>query len=210
MLKSMIRTPGQQKFSRNNEYLILTTVAGDKNLVKELIKLDRETIGITVLANEKWRSQVEKLLRQDILKLSMAAALCIICISIFAFRNGRSVAGVLAPVLSALSAMSLFSFLSSGELNMMHLLMGIMVIGLSVDYGIFMICESDNKKNPVSAYAVSVCAASSLIGFGVLAFAQHPALHSLGITVLVGIGSAWPTALFVSPLLAGTTAGNKK
>jgi len=50
-----------------------------------------------------------------------------------------------------------------------------------------------------SALAVSLCALSTLIGFGVLAFAEHPALHALGITVLVGIGAAWPVALLVSP-----------
>ncbi len=84
---------------------------------------------------------------------------------------------------------------------MMHLIMGIMVIGLSVDYGIFIVCSRLSRLQTTSGRAVSICAASSLIGFGVLAFASHPALHALGITVLVGIGVAWPTALLVSPVL---------
>lgn len=84
---------------------------------------------------------------------------------------------------------------------MMHLIMGIMVIGLSVDYGIFVACSRLTGDTGTASMAVSICACSSLIGFGVLAFAHHPALHSLGITVLVGIGAAWPVALFVSPFL---------
>ncbi|MCP4338961.1 MAG: hypothetical protein GY799_08740, partial [Desulfobulbaceae bacterium] len=119
----------------------------------------------------------------------------------FQFRKFDATVAVLAPVLSALAAMSVFCWLTDGELNMMHVIMGIMVIGLSVDYGIFVVCSRLDNYERSSALAVSVCAASSLIGFGVLAFASHPALHSLGITVLVGIGVAWPVALFVSPAL---------
>jgi hypothetical protein len=79
--------------------------------------------------------------------------------------------------------------------------MGIMVIGLSVDYGIFVVCSRLQEGVESAHLAVSICAASSLIGFGVLSFAHHPALNSLGITVLVGIGVAWPVALAVSPHL---------
>jgi hypothetical protein len=111
------------------------------------------------------------------------------------------VAAVLAPVISALAAMSIFCYLTGRELNMMHLIMGIMVIGLSVDYGIFIVCAKLADRQTSSGRAVSICAASSLIGFGVLAFAGHPALHALGVTVLVGIGVAWPTALLISPVL---------
>jgi len=48
---------------------------------------------------------------------------------------------------------------------------------------------------------VSMCAVSTLSGFGVLTLAEHPALHTLGATVLVGIGAAWPTALWVTPAI---------
>ena len=83
----------------------------------------------------------------------------------------------------------------------MHILMGIMVIGLCVDYGIFSVCAHEKGTTRTTQKAVSICAISSCIGFGVLAFAQHPALYSLGTTVLVGIGLAWPTAIWVTPAL---------
>jgi len=111
---------------------------------------------------------------------------------------------VLAPVLSALASMAVFSYVKGAELNMMHLLMGIMVIGLSVDYGIFIVCSRSRSGPSVSFTGVSICAASSLIGFGVLSLAQHPALNALGLTVLMGIGAAWPTALWITPLILGS------
>jgi len=42
---------------------------------------------------------------------------------------------------------------------------------------------------------------TTVTGFGALVFAQHPALHSIGITVLLGIGAAIPSAIYVIPAL---------
>ena len=91
----------------------------------------------------------------------------------------------------------------------MHVLMGIMVIGLCVDYGIFSVCAHEAGTTETTRKAVSIWAISSSIGFGVLAFAGHPALSSLGTTVLVGIGVAWPTAIWVTPALLSRRGGPK-
>lgn len=183
------------------KYYALTTVALEGASLDKIVQMEDQMNGVTVIANAKWRSSVERGLRHDVLFLSAAAGIVIVVLAIIQFKGALPVLAVLAPVLSALSAMSLFSYLTTGELNMMHLIMGIMVIGLSVDYGIFTVCACQGKYDSCSSFAVSICAASSLIGFGVLAFAQHPALHALGVTVLAGIGVAWPTALFVSPVI---------
>jgi uncharacterized protein len=195
MLKVPDTTPPQE-----DTYLAMTTAAIDDQLLARLQDFAKED-GINILATKKWRSEVEEQLRHDVVNLSLAAAMIITLLVILQFRNGAAVVAVLAPVSSALAAMSIFCFLTGRELNMMHLIMGIMVIGLSVDYGIFTVCAKISGLQTSSSRAVSICAASSLIGFGVLTFAGHPALHALGVTVLVGIGVAWPTAILVSPAL---------
>ncbi|MFH7319911.1 MMPL family transporter [Desulfurivibrio sp. D14AmB] len=203
LLATMVRLPGPSTDGNQPDILLLTTVAPAAAALPLLLALETEHPGITVLANQKWRRQVEELMRHDMVVLVSGAAILISLLALLAFRKPRLVLAVLAPVLSALAAMIIFSRLTSGELNMMHLLMGIMVIGLSVDYGIFVVCARGGRLEGKTFLAVSICAASSLLSFGVLAFAQHPALHSLGVTVLCGIGLAWPTALVISPILAG-------
>ncbi len=204
LIGAMIRLPEQQRGKANeNNYLITTTLSTDEGLYSSLLELDKANQNITLLANKKWRDQVEFLLRHDIITLSLAAAACITIITLISFRSLRATAAVLAPVISALSAMAVFSAVTGRELNMMHLLMGIMVIGLSVDYGIFTVYSKRKQSSNSSLLAVSICAISSLIGFGVLSFAQHPALSALGVTVLIGIGAAWPTAILVSPAIIG-------
>lgn len=186
-----------------HDYLAMTTVALTVENGPLLLQLQSQVEQVTVLNNSKWRNEIESLMRTDIILLSSAAALVILTLIIIQFRNILAVIAVLAPVVTALSAMSVFCYFTGRELNMMHLIMTIMVIGLSVDYGIFIVCSKQMGQGESSIRAVSICAASSLIGFGVLAFATHPALHALGTTVLVGIGVAWPTALFISPQLLG-------
>ena len=197
LVQSMVK----ERHSSLPKYYAMTTVALKGESLEKISRLQDNVPGVTVIANAKWRGAVERALRHDILFLSAAAGLVIVILAVIQFKDPVFVLAVLAPVFSALSAMTIFSYLSTGELNMMHLIMGIMVIGLSVDYGIFTVCACQEKQHRSSAFAVSICAASSLIGFGVLAFAHHPALHALGVTVLAGIGVAWPTALLVSPLI---------
>ncbi len=199
VFKSMLSV--QSTDAAGSRYLAMTVAGMNGEGDALLDRLQEEVDGVGIINNRKWKKQVETYMRHDILRLSGAAGLAIFSLVFFQFRRIVTTLAVLSPVLSALAAMSVFSHLSGGGLNMMHLIMGIMVIGLSVDYGIFVVCSGQSARLRSASFAVSVCAASSLAGFGVLACASHPALHALGITVLAGIGAAWPTALMVSPVL---------
>ncbi len=181
---------------------LAATMVPDTALNQDFLrKAEAELPGVTVISNSRWRHRVEEYLKADIVKLSAIAGLLVIMVCAVFLRHLSAVIAALAPVLSALSAMSLYSFFADNSLNIMHLLMGIMVIGLSVDYGIFIVRACGERMDSITFSAVSICALSTLSGFGVLAFAEHPALSALGITVLVGIGAAWPTALFFTPAL---------
>lgn len=182
-------------------FLAATIIPDNRHNAEMLERISDEVPGATVLSNSRWRQKVEIDLKKDIVRLSAVAALLVIMICLLFFRGWRPVLAVLAPVVSALAAMALFAALTGGELNVMHALMGIMVIGLSVDYGIFIARSCLTGVDGRAFMAVSICAVSTLSGFGVLCLANHPALHALGVTVLIGIGAAWPTALFVTPVL---------
>jgi predicted exporter len=201
MLATMMRSSPAKEGDSEKQFMVMSTVAIDDDTLPLLLAFAEQDPKISVLANRKWRAEVEQLLRKDIVLLCLAAGCAVFFLVALQFRKIDVTAAVLAPVLSSLAAMSVFCWITGVELNMMHLMMGIMVIGLCVDYGIFIVCSRLTRDTGTVSLAVSICAGSSLIGFGVLAFAHHPALHSLGITVLVGIGAAWPVALFVSPSL---------
>ncbi len=190
------------------DFFIRKDAAGRPMLLTTFIARDRGDIparlallgaGVRMFYPAKWRRGMAVEFRKETATLAARALILVALVALVFLRRPRQAFAAMAPVLAALAAMVLFVRLGSTAMNLMHILMGIMVCGLSIDYGIFAVA-GDRES---SSRAVSVCAVSTLVGFGVFAFAAHPALRSLGLTTLVGIAAAWPTALLVTPLLGG-------
>jgi len=85
--------------------------------------------------------------------------------------------------------------------NLSNIIASILVIGLSIDYGIFMVYRLDRGFRHQTEEAVLVSGLTTISGFAALAVARHPALSSIGLTVVLGIGAAIPSALWVIPVL---------
>ncbi len=201
LLASMVRTIPKDYQDKNIAAVVMSITPLDPDSWTSLLKLEKKYTDVFLISTLKWRENVEYFLRTDITRLSMIAGIFILVLTGFAFRNVRQVIAALAPVGSALASMSVYDYITGQDLNLMHVLMGLMVIGLSVDYGIFSVCAYKKSVSSATQKAISTCAVSSCIGFGVLSLASHPALQALGITVLIGIGLAWPTALWVTPAI---------
>ncbi len=93
-------------------------------------------------------------------------------------------------------------------LDIPGLMLTVVILGVGVDYTIYTVCGRQRygaRTNPSYALvrsAVLLSAASTLIGFGVLCFAEHATLRSVGITSLCGIGYSFlGTILLLPPLL---------
>jgi predicted RND superfamily exporter protein len=84
-----------------------------------------------------------------------------------------------------------------------------LLIGIDVDYGIFLVSAArwrEVKTMPrehlvrqlaPAASAVLLCAAATTIGFGSLAFTSIPAVRSLGIAVAVGVMTCLAATVFI-------------
>ncbi len=88
------------------------------------------------------------------------------------------------------------------------LMLSIIILGMGIDYSIFFVRAHQRYRNTDAAEfglvrsTVFLAAASTLIGFGVLCFAEHSLLRSIGIISLLGIGySLLGAFLLLPPLL---------
>jgi len=188
---------------------LVATLVRDADLAGgEATALEAAIHGVRVVSATRWRNSVEALLKDNSLRLSLTAGALTLVLLAVALRRPRPVIAAGAPVLSAVAAIGLFGWATGGEINPLHVLMGVMVIGLSVDYGVFIVSAVEGTDSGTTFLAVTLCAASTMTGFGVLALADHPALYTLGTTVLAGIGAAWVTALWITPLLLGAGRGD--
>ncbi len=103
-------------------------------------------------------------------------------------------------------------------LDIPALMLSVVILGMGVDYSIFCVRahqryrEIDHPSYVLVLVAIFMTGSSTMIGFGVLAFAEHSLLKSIGITSLLGIGySLLGTYLLLPPLLKGyMTWENKK
>lgn len=75
-------------------------------------------------------------------------------------------------------------------LSVFHVIALLLVVGLSIDYGVFA-----RPGDRVGAGSVTVCAISSALAFAILATADIPLLRAIGLTVSAGTILAWGLAL---------------
>jgi predicted exporter len=82
-------------------------------------------------------------------------------------------------------------------LNLFALLALALILGMGIDYGIFI---QESRRHRASALvAINLGAATNMIAFGMLAFSTTPALKAFGLVLGAGLGVAWLTAPCFSP-----------
>lgn len=139
-----------------------------------------------------------------------AAALILVSLLIVNFaRNLRRTVILLSPVLlSLLWTFGLMGWLSV-PVNLMSALVIILVFGLVIDYSVFL-SGAFQSGNPdevnTSGGAIIISALTTLAGLGALMLAGHPALHALGITAFLGIGTGLLAVLITVPLSSASEA----
>lgn len=112
--------------------------------------------------------------------------------------RGRAWRALAPPLLASFLTLGLFGWLGQ-PLQLFHVLAGLLVLGLGVDYGIFLL-ESSPRQRPHAWLTVGLSAASALLSFGLLALSHSPPLHAFGLTMLCAMLLVWLLApLFTHP-----------
>ncbi|MFZ6730701.1 MMPL family transporter [Undibacterium sp. Ji42W] len=115
-------------------------------------------------------------------------------------RYRRNAWRVLAPTLCAsLVTLGLLG-LAGQSLQLFHILALMLLLGVGVDYGIFM-QEHPDRRNATPWLAVGLSAANTLLSFGLLGLSPTPALQAFGLTMLIGTALVW----LIVPCFTSTT-----
>jgi predicted exporter len=97
---------------------------------------------------------------------------------------------VLAPTVVA-SGLTLAVFGLAGQaINLFHVLALLLVLGMGVDYGIFL-QEHPSREDRTAWVAVGLSAVCTLLSFGLLGLSKTPALQAFGLTMLLGVATVW-------------------
>ena len=155
--------------------------------------------GIFVFNKEDFFNALSRGSKKELLLFGIISALFTLCVLIYELKNWKGVILTMLPVLSSVFGfLGLMSFLGL-PVNPAHLLSLIMVIGLAEDYANFMLdyCRRGGKTE--ACLSVALSAITTLLGSGILAFAEHPVLNSIGVTVFWGVFISLWVSLCVVP-----------
>ena len=191
----VIRSPGAVR--------VLTLVPDTPRTVAALSEELKTLPGVRLVSQSRFGDSVGRAIIHDFTRYLGLTSVLVLLLLIAVFRSPRRVLLVLVPVVTGLvctlGIMGMFGL----EFNIFNIAATILIIGLCVDYGIFMVCQLTEGSDHTANRAVLVSGLTTLAGLGALALARHPSMHSIGITVLLGIGTGIPAALLVIPALCG-------
>ena len=140
-----------------------------------------------------WRNypeQISELLAQYCEKIAwlLAAAMACTVIILTAFFKKEAWRAYLPCFLGIAFTLALFGWMGIG-LSLFSLLACVLLLGLGLDYGIFLTANPQGNLHTVAAITFAVL--TTLLSFGLLAFSSTPALRSFGLCVMAGELIIW-------------------
>jgi len=188
-------------------FQIITLAEGRPDRLASGAAPDDARTGVRWVSEGRFGDAVSGALRNDFVSFLGKASAAVLLLLLLMYRSPVRVACTLVPVATGLILM----FGTMGAIgipfNLFNIIAAILVIGLGVDYGIFMVVKLSEGYTHDTEMALLVSGLTTLAGLGSLVLAGHPALYSIGITVLLGLGTAVPAALLVIPALYGNRHG---
>ncbi len=180
-------------------YQLVTLVPDQPELINSL-EAQLETLpGVTLVSQSRFGRQLSSEIGADFSRFIRSAGIAVLVLLLLMFRRLSDILLALLPVLTGLLVMFGGMGWLGLQMNLFNVIASILIIGLGVDYGIFMVCHGQREEDLASSRAILISGLTTLVGFGALVLAKHPALHSIGLTVLLGISAAVPTAVLVIP-----------
>ncbi|CZF83725.1 MMPL family protein [Grimontia celer] len=188
----MLNAPSSELFSslwlqpdeRQFAAIVMLQNATDMSAIKQAIAPFPE---VSVLNKAE---EVSSLFGQYRLRISMLMGIaCLAILGVLCVRFGAHRAlRILTPPLLAAGVALTAGAISPVPMNLFNLLALFLVLGIGIDYTLFF---AEHKDSYRALVANSLAALTTILSFGLLSLSQTEAIHSFGITVLVGIVVAW-------------------
>lgn len=193
----------KDRFVKNKKdgFEILSFFPDQEKYVKLLSEVCNEFPETFIVSRNQFANIISRSIASEIIYLAIIAGVMIPLLAILLLRNIKLALLSLIPVLSSIVTICGALPLMGLSMNAPSVIAGMVVVGLSIDYGIFMVYTCYHKLKTGTYTAVTLSAATTLIGAGVLVFAKHPMLFSIGVTMVTGILAGFTTSILVIPAM---------
>lgn len=193
----------QERFvvHKNGTWRILSFFPDKQEYVDALNGLTGKFSDTFIVSGKAISSVINDFTIRETRILAPLAVLVNVVLAWLFFRNWKETLISLVPILTGIvwfvGIMSLFNI----PLNAINIVAAIVSTGVIVDYGIGVTYEYRYSLRIGTVIAVSLSAATNIIGSAALLFANYPALYSTGIALVICMVTGYLSAIIVVPSL---------
>lgn len=187
----------------NKAYILLNIQVQSNKELNTLIKTIKDSkVNAFIYDGKTFVSQIVDLIISELKRISIIAFILVLIFISFSIHNVKSILIIVTPLLiSVFWTFSILGWLGI-RINIINSIVSVFIFGLVIDYSIFLVSSFKNYQQSfvnTSSGAILISALTTMIGLGALVFAGYPALHSLGLTALIGISSGLIVVLLFLP-----------
>jgi predicted exporter/trans-aconitate methyltransferase len=154
-----------------------------------------------------FNKRLSEFLKSIFIEIALIISIGIVLVIFLFFLDWRLSLTTIAPITFALAATMGTLKIIGHPLDIPGIMLWIVIMGMGIDYTIYYICtyqrypDDNSPAMHTIKLAMFLAAFTTLIGFGVLIFASHALLRSIGIVSFLGIGYSLIGAYFILPVL---------
>ena len=136
--------------------------------------------------------------RNEASRAVVAAALAILLMLVIARTAPRRLLWIMLTASASLALTVAAIIALEGAINLVHLVALLLVLGLGLDYSLFLSRTDEDADIHLARRAILACALSTTLAFGILAGSSIPMLRYIGMTVAIGSLTAYLLAVLGS------------
>jgi predicted exporter len=190
----------------NDRYQTMSFFPDKPALVEALQRVVGERQDASVISRTVLGDILSKAFTGEVVKTSLLAGLMIILMSWLFIRSLPLTLVALSPAFAAVVGLLAIMGAIGRPLSIANLISGIIVFGLSIDFGMHILHACRHPQGAHARVAVTFAAMTTVMGATALLFAHHPALFSVGLTLTIGVGLGYVAAMWMVPVLYAVLA----
>jgi predicted exporter len=144
--------------------------------------------GVHLLDQRSFVDDIYREFRETSMRQMLVGGVLVVLLLALRYRRWRpTIAACLPPLLVAVIVLGVLA-VAGVQANLLHVMSLIMVAGMGVDYGVFLV---DSAEHPeafgATMLSLLMSCLTTVFVFGTLAFSSQPALQAIGVTTGIGI-----------------------
>jgi len=186
---------------KTDGYQILSFFPDEIKYTKALSALSAGYPDTFTVSRKIFSSILSESILSEIVYLSSIAVFFIPVLAFLLLKNIQLSIIAMAPVIAGITAVLGLLPVTGLFLNAPSIIAAMVVAGLCIDYGIFMVYSLHYNLKVQTRTAITFSATTTIIGAGVLLFASHPMLFAIGVTLVTGVTAGYIASITLVPAM---------